>query len=300
MPEPQYPELVMPAGVVRETVTIWSNGIPLDADIFRPATLALDTLVPGVVLGHGWGGSKNTGERYAALFAASGMIALTFTQSSWGNSGSPLQLIDTPPELEDGNEATVRVRFIREIVDPWAWTHNVRAALDYLEGEPNVDPARIGLWGTSLGAGIAVYAAAHDTRVKALVVQVPAVALAVGGLGEFARKRAIDTARGDFASIPQGVDTFPGLDGTPHLAALARFDPLAEIDRLRMPTLVLDAGAEELFPTADNGRRIAAILGSNNVAVEYHVIPGITHYGIYFDGYEFGSSSAVRWFGRQL
>ncbi|MFE6925625.1 alpha/beta hydrolase [Nocardia sp. NPDC057663] len=300
MAEPKYPPLVMPEGIVRDTVTIWSNGIALDADVYRPATLAPDARRPGVVLGHGWGGSKSTAERYAALFAASGMIAVTFTHGSWFGSGSPLQLVDQDPELDENNEATVRVRFIRDLIDPWAWTQNVRAALDYLEGEPNVDPDRIGLWGTSFGGGIAIYVAANDPRVSALVVQVPAIALSRTPAWGLAQQRAIATARGDFPAIPQDVDRFPDSDGTPYLAALARFDPLTQVDRLRMPTLIIDAGQEELYPTADNGQNAATILRANGVTVDYHVVPAITHYGIYFDGYEFGSSTALNWFESYL
>ncbi|MGW6426709.1 alpha/beta hydrolase [Nocardia sp. NPDC055053] len=300
MAEPKYPPLEMPEGLARETVTIWSNGIALDADIYRPVNLAPDAQVPGVVLGHGWGGGKTTAERYAALFAAAGMITLTFTHSSWFGSGSPLQLVGPAPELDDNNEATARVRFIRDLIDPWAWTQNVRAALDYLEGEPNLDRSRIGLWGTSFGGGIAIHVAANDPRVKVLVVQVPAIALSKTSAWELAQHRAIATARGDFAAIPQGVDQFPDSDGTPYLAALARFDPSTQLDRLTMPTLIIDAGEEELYPTADNGKNAAAVLEANEVPVAYHVVPAISHYGIYFDGFEFGSRTALDWFDRHL
>ena len=33
--EPVYPPLEMPDSVEREKVTIWSNGVALDGDIFR-------------------------------------------------------------------------------------------------------------------------------------------------------------------------------------------------------------------------------------------------------------------------
>ncbi|MFG2196770.1 alpha/beta hydrolase [Streptomyces sp. NPDC048639] len=301
MAEKVYPPLVMPEGVGRARVTVWSGGIALDADVYRPSTVAPDDALPAVVLGHGWGGSKLTAERYAALFASAGMIALTFTQSSWFGSGSPLQLVGDVPGLEDGNEVLTRVRIIRDLVAPFAWAANLRAALDYVEGEPNVDPARIGVWGTSFGGGVAAYGAAHDDRVKALSVQVPAMAPLSGQMAQLARKRAIDTARGDFDAFPQGVDPWPDMEGTPHLAELAHFDPMAQVDRLRMPTLIIDAGDDELFPIADNGGRAAEILASvpGNV-VDYQVIPGITHYGIYFDGYEPGSRAALAWWERHL
>jgi pimeloyl-ACP methyl ester carboxylesterase len=300
MAEPVYPPLVMPDGVGRHQVTVWSNGTALDADVYRPASVDSGAALPAVVLCHGWGGSKLTAERYAALFASAGMITLTFTQGSWFGSGSPLQLVGDAPGLDDGNEALTRVRFIRDLVDPFAWTANLRAALDYIEGEPNVDPARIGLWGTSFGGGIGVHLAASDDRVKALAVQVPAIAPLRGPVAGLARKRAIDTARGDADTIPQGVDPWPDMPRTPYLATMAHFDPLSQVERLRMPTLIIDAGDEELFPIAGNGARAAEIIKSApGGVVDYQVIPGITHYGIYFDGYGPGSRAALDWWGRR-
>ncbi|ELP62591.1 alpha/beta hydrolase [Streptomyces turgidiscabies] len=301
MAEKIYPPLVMPDGVARQKVTVWSDGIALDADLYRPTAVATDAALPAVVLSHGWGGSKLTAERYAALFASAGMITLTFTQGSWFDSGSPLQLVGDAPDLDDGNQAHAQVRFIRDLVDPFAWTANLRAALDYIEGEPNVDPARIGLWGTSFGGGIAVHLAANDPRVKALAVQVAAIAPLSGPVAQLARKRAIDTARGDTDPIPQGVDPWPNMAGTPYLAKLAHFNPLAMVARLRAPALIIDAGDEEMFPIADNGARAAEIIKNTpGGVVDYQVIPGIDHYGVYFDGYEPGSRAALDWWERHL
>ncbi|TQC43192.1 hypothetical protein EEB14_44490 [Rhodococcus sp. WS4] len=302
MPEPVYPPLVMPEGVARHQTTVWSGtGIALDADVYRPTTIASDIALPAVVLCHGWGGSKLTAERYAALFASAGMITLSFTQGSWYGSGSPLELVGDPPGADDANEAVARVRYIRDLVDPYAWVSNVRSALDYIEGEPNVDPDRIGLWATSFGGGVAVYQAAHDDRVKALALQVPAIAPLRGPIADYARKRAIDMARGDAAAIPQGVDAWPNLTGTPHLGALTHFSPLAQVERIRIPTLIRDAGEEEMFPTPENGERAAQILRTvPGGDVDYEVIPGITHYGIYFEGYDKGSQDALAWLERHL
>lgn len=302
MPEPIYPPLVMPEDVKREPRTIWnSQGIALDADVYRPMSIAPDAALPAVVLCHGWGGSKLTAERYAALFASAGMITLTFTQGSWFGSGSPLELLDEAPAPDDANEAVARVRYIRDLVDPFAWASNLRSAIDYVEGEPNVDPTRMGVWATSFGGGIAVYHAAHDDRVKALALQVPAIAPLAGPIADYARQRAIDMARGNATPVPQGVDPWPNLAGTPHLGTLAHFSPLANVDRLRIPTLIRDAGDEEMFPIPDNGGRAAEILRTvAGAEVDYEVIPGITHYGIYFDGYEKGSQDALAWLERHL
>lgn len=307
MTEKDYPPLVMPEGVLRNPTTVWnSSGVALDADVYRPARIDPGASLPAVVLCHGWGGSKLTAERYAALFASAGMITLTFTQSSWYGSGSPLELIgeagEEGPGAPDGvTEVVTRVRLIRDLVDPVSWASNLRSALDYMEGEPDVDRDRIGLWATSFGGGVAVYQAAQDDRVKALVLQVPAIAPLGGPIADYARKRAIAMARGDAPPVPQGVDAWPNLAGTPHLGTLARFNPMAQVEHLRIPTLIRDAGAEEFFPAHENGARAAETLASvPGVEVDYEVIPGISHYGIYFDGYEQGSKDALSWLERHL
>ena len=56
--EIEYPALVMPETVERKTVKIWSNGVALDADLYRLKGLAEEQRVPAVVLSHGWGGSS--------------------------------------------------------------------------------------------------------------------------------------------------------------------------------------------------------------------------------------------------
>jgi hypothetical protein len=294
--EKEYPPLVMPAGVERRTVTVWSDGLALDADLYRPSDLTADRPLPAVVLGHGWGGSKVTAERYAALFAADGMVTLTFTQATWFGSAARLQQIGPIGDLADGT-GRVEVREIRDLVDPFAWIAGTRSALDFLEGEPGVDPDRIGLWATSFGGGVAVHQTAHDPRVKALVVQVPAL---TGLRSDLARARAIATARGEAPALPQGVDPWGSMSGTPFLAHFAHYDPLSEIDQVRVPTLIMDAGNEDLFATEDNGGAAAAALERNGIPVEYLVIPGIDHYGIYFDGYETGSERARAWWERHL
>ena len=48
-------------------------------------------------------------------------------------------------------------------------------AIHWVAGEPQCDPAHIGLWGSSYSGGHVVYAAARDPRVKATVSQVPAL-----------------------------------------------------------------------------------------------------------------------------
>ena len=177
----------MPENVERTAVKIWSEGAALDADLYRPRGLSNER-IPGVVLSHGWGGTKASPERYAGLFAAAGMITLTFSHRGWGGSAGE----------------------IRELVDPLSWIQSYRSAVDYLEGEPNVDIGRLGAWGTSFGGGTALYTAANDERIKAVAVQVALVGRLDGPRGAaYSKQRAIDLARGTLGPVVAPTDEEP-------------------------------------------------------------------------------------------
>jgi acetyl esterase/lipase len=50
-----------------------------------------------------------------------------------------------------------------------------RNAISYLQTRDEVDPERIGIWGTSFGGAVVIYTAAFERRAKAVVAQVPVV-----------------------------------------------------------------------------------------------------------------------------
>lgn len=292
----KYPALEMPLTVNREKITIWSDGVALDGDIYRPNDLGGGRLAPAVVMSHGLGGNKSTAERYAAKFAQAGMIALCFSHAGWGDSGNRLVLMGEPPTLDQKNECTARVRAVRELVDPLEWIQNYRSAVDYIEGEPHVDRDRIGAWGTSYGGGIAMHNAANDKRIKALVVQVAYVAGIRAHLEPLARRRAIELARGLIAFPPQTIDCFPSTPGTPHWARTLQYNALEELGKIAVPVLMMDAEKEEMFDIRENcGKAYQILRERGTTPVEYKIIKGINHYGIYFDGFQEGSNAACEW-----
>ncbi len=296
-----YPELVMPDSVTRDSITFWSNGLSLSGDLFRPNVIDAEEKLPAIVLGHGWGGDKYSVERYAAKFAEARMIALAFTQNGWPESGSNIQLVGERPELDDNGEGVARVRFIDGLVDPLAWVDNSRAAVDYLMGEPQVDPERLGLWGTSWGGGTAVYHAANDPRIKALVVQVAMLFQMEQPMLSLARQRAVDIARGKLPAYPVDIDLIPGMKGSAHLAKMMFYDVVKEAEKLGVPTLMIDAGNEELFDISKCcGRVYEQIKAKDKIPVRYEIFPDIDHYGIYFEGFEKGSQLALDWFTEYL
>jgi dipeptidyl aminopeptidase/acylaminoacyl peptidase len=299
---PQQPRVFEPPpSVEMREVTIWSDGYRLDGDVFRPKGLKAGEKLPAIVLSHGWGGTKVSSRRTAAKFAAAGYIALGFSYRTWGRSEGPMILTDGMPELGESNEATVEVRFVREVVDPLAWASDFQHALDFLVGEPHVDVDKIGIWGTSYGGGMVIWNAAHDDRAKAVVSQVGGMGVAWPEMAAVAGKRQTDIARGDMEPIPQAMDKTGELRGTPNFAHMIRYDAVAVADRVEVPVLLIDAENEELFDRRDHGGRVFEILRTHGTApVRYEILPGIGHYGVYREGFDRSTDLALEWFDLHL
>lgn len=296
-----YPPLEMPEGVERTKITVWSLGLALDADLYRPKGLSSEDQRPGVVLCHGIGGDKLTAERYAGSFAAAGMICVSFSQSSWGDSHGRMTLLDEEAAPDQSGEMTVRVRMARQLMDPLEWVDCFRSVIDWLEGEPNLDPNRIGAWGTSFGGGTALYVASIDARVRALSVQVPALFNVAPSMEALGASRATQIARGETPPIPFGPpDYLPNLVGTPHFPRLAQYRVGDRVQHVKVPTLIIDAGEEEMFDISESGARAHSILSDLGNSVRYEVVPGISHYGIYFEGFEFSRELSQQWFLEHL
>jgi dienelactone hydrolase len=110
---------------------------------------------PCVVMAHGWTSTKLMYlDRFAEVFAAAGLSVLVFDNRGWGES-----------EAAPGKP--------RHEVDPWEQVRDYQHAITYAQNRPEVDPDRIGVWGTSFSAGHAFVVAAIDRRVKAVSGQAP-------------------------------------------------------------------------------------------------------------------------------
>jgi uncharacterized protein len=109
---------------------------------------------PGLVLAHGLGATHDMLlSQYERQFAAAGIVTLAFDYRHTGESGGePRQQFSMRRHRQD-----------------------VEAAVDYLRRHHAVDAARVGLWGTSLGAMHVLRAAAQLPDVAAVVVQCPIV-----------------------------------------------------------------------------------------------------------------------------
>jgi fermentation-respiration switch protein FrsA (DUF1100 family) len=109
---------------------------------------------PAITMAHGYAGVKEHGiERFARAFAEAGFVVLVHDHRNFGAS--------------DGVE--------RGDVDPWQQIADWRRAISFLESQPEVDAAQIGLWGTSYAGGHAIVLAATDRRLRAVVAQIPTI-----------------------------------------------------------------------------------------------------------------------------
>jgi cephalosporin-C deacetylase-like acetyl esterase len=107
---------------------------------------------PCVVMAHGFSGVKEMSlDKFAEVFSAAGMCVLVYDNRCLGAS-------DGEPRAE---------------IDPTWQRRDYRSAITFAQMQKEVDPNRIGIWGTSYTGGTVCAVAALDRRVKCVVSQVP-------------------------------------------------------------------------------------------------------------------------------
>ncbi len=109
---------------------------------------------PTVVMAHGFSAVKEMYlDRFAEVFAASGLAALVFDHRNFGAS--------------DGEP--------RQEIDPWQQINGYRDAITYVESLSATDANRIGVWGSSYSGGHVLVLGAIDRRIKCVASQVPLI-----------------------------------------------------------------------------------------------------------------------------
>lgn len=290
-------------------VQFWSEGTRLAGDLYQPPDMMKGERYPAIVICHGWGQTKDWGQdtkpfhRHAEAFAAAGYMALTFDMRGWGESDGKVVVTDELPK--ERTETTVRVQVIRELVDPFDEAWDIIHAVNFLEGEPGVDPGRIGLWGTSFGGGLVIWVAAHDERVKCVVSQVGLQDTRRFVPSEEERERvhrlAIEQARGEVEPIPQRVDERRARGGTPHRAKMRHWAPVEFAEWLTVPVLLIDAEDEPLFDRHENSELVyKRMQAAGKAPVKYHVVQGAQHLEIYEQRWQEASELAITWFDEHL
>ena len=130
-----------------------SGGLKCAGDLYLPDGAKKGAKLPGLVIGHGFSVVKEALVDMGRWFARAGFATLAIDYRTFGRSeGEPRAQLFPHNEAED-----------------------YRNAISYLQSRPEVDPDRIGIWGTSFAGGLVLFVGATDRRVKAVVSQVPVV-----------------------------------------------------------------------------------------------------------------------------
>lgn len=223
--------------VQREDRTLRMDGVPIDTSYFHAKGSGKR---PAVLIGHGFGGSKNDVRAQAEKLAADGYAVLTWSARGFGKSGGPISLNDPDHEVKD-----------------------VSRLIDWLATRPEVeldkkgDP-RVGLTGASYGGAVSLLAAGHDERVDAVapVITYWNLADALFPDGVFKKLWA-----GIFITTGGGCEKFEkrlcemyervAVSGKPDAEAvdlLTERSPSAVADRIKVPSLLLQGQSDSLFP----------------------------------------------------
>jgi dienelactone hydrolase len=300
------PAPALPDSIEKRTVTVWSDGTRMAGDVYRPKDLAPDSKVPAIVLCAGTGGTKGgTQARIAPLFAKEGYIVLAFDYRGWGLSESQLMAVEQQPAPGEKNEMTLKVRALRWQMNMTDQTEDIRAAISFIAGEPGVDRERIGLWGSSYGGGLVTYMAGTDPRVKCTAAQVP------GGFTQptpkglaYAYDLATKQARGETEPVPLETGKLGGKmakyeNMRVNPAKGIGLSPFEAAAKIQTPILFVVAENEELSNNAGVEQAHQA-LTQRDIPSKYHVIPGITHYGVYREGFDEATRIEIEWFNQHL
>jgi uncharacterized protein len=133
----------------RDDLTFPSGGASCAAWLYVPTNET--EAWPIVVMAHGLSGTRRDRlGAFAERFAAAGAAALVFDHRGFGDSEGAPDRFDPGRQLED-------------------W----RAAIAFARTLSGVDPERVVTFGSSMGGGNALAAAAQDSRVAAAISQVP-------------------------------------------------------------------------------------------------------------------------------
>ncbi|XOV86608.1 MAG: alpha/beta hydrolase [Pseudomonadota bacterium] len=289
---------------MKETVTVWSEGTRLSADIFRPENLPAGSKRPAILLCHGWAGPKShLSNTYAPYFSEAGFVCMTFDYRGWFESDARLVTMDKQPAVDKDGYMTVRAKPVREIVDPLDQNRDIHNVLDYLVALDCVDPARIGIWGSSFGGGHAIYLGGTDPRIKAIVSQVPGMGQAPDSRGFAAipdEGQAIATrmAKGEVDIVPRPAGMPDSLKGAGDFRTMWRYLPRVAARNIIAPTLIIDQEEEEYGGRENSGLAAKNAIPSSTT-VKYHVFPG-THYDIYSTNYQESARMAREWFEEHL
>ncbi|MDH6450317.1 MULTISPECIES: CocE/NonD family hydrolase [unclassified Streptomyces] len=251
-----------PPPVHRDDQIMAIDGVRIDTSFF---TTNGTERRPAVLLGHGFGGSKNDVRQQAQDLARDGYAVLTWSARGFGRSTGKVGLNDPDAEVKD-----------------------VSRLIDWLAKQPQVrldkpgDP-RVGVAGASYGGAISLLAAGHDDRVDAIAPSITYWNLsdALFPNGVFKKLWA-----GIFVNSAGGCDKFEpqicamyqrvAQSGVPDAQAekmLEERSPSAVAKDIKVPTLLFQGQTDSLFPL-NQADRAAKAIRANGAPVDVDWIAG--------------------------
>jgi len=132
-----------------------SEGATLRGRLYLPANRSKKLAV--IIMAHGYSCTIEgmVADRYAEVFCNAGFAAVLYDHRNLG--------------ISDGEP--------RQQINRWTQARGYRDAIDFTIALPEIDSAKIALWGDSMSADEAIFVTAMDQRVKAVVAQVPTCGL---------------------------------------------------------------------------------------------------------------------------
>ncbi|MEU6682470.1 CocE/NonD family hydrolase [Streptomyces sp. NPDC046832] len=213
------------------------DGVRIDTSYF---TAGSGGRRPAVLLGHGFGGSKDDVRQQAEDLSRDGYAVMTWSARGFGRSTGKIGLNDPEGEVAD-----------------------VSKLIDWLAEQPQVeldrpgDP-RVGMAGASYGGAVALLAAGHDDRVDAIAPSITYwnLADALFPNGVFKKLWAgifVNTGGGCRRLEPVLCRMYERVaaSGKPDTEArelLEQRSPTAVGDRIKVPTLLVQGRTDSLFP----------------------------------------------------
>ena len=188
-----------------EQVTFRSGPVRCAGDLYLPDGIGDRAPAAAVVMGHSVVMVKEALGPHAEHLARAGFVVLAV---DWRTVGS--------------SEGEPRCQW-----QPFWQVEDLRSGVSYLRTRPEVDPERIGLWGHSTAAGVAVVAGALDRRVKCVAGQNPSLLDAWAALEKTRGRRPFGAVRalleqdfqrrfetGEGATVPTCPPTTPSWPAT--------------------------------------------------------------------------------------
>jgi fermentation-respiration switch protein FrsA (DUF1100 family) len=277
--------------VLKIDVKVPAEGrIELGAWLFLPKG---EGIRPAITMAHGFAGVKEQGlERFAQAFAAAGFVVLVHDHRNFGTSGGDL----------------------RGDIDPWRQIADWRRAISYLEARPEVDPSRIGLWGTSIVAQVPTISGYEQGLRRVSPDATPALEHAFNEderaqlRGEPARRQAVVSGDPSVPAAYRSQDAIDfylqpipgGLWGneiTLRSTRVARmYEPGSWISRVSPTPLLLVVARDDKLTVAD------LALAAYERALEpkrLALIPG-GHFDPYLDQFPLAAAAATEWLREHL